>query len=455
MKGYPSYHAPRTDGSWLCDPNGESLDGLAQANRALLTSSSASWLGLPLREIRRSLQSELAGEALVFLSGHQPELFHPGVWFKNFLLSKMAKKASGVAVNILVDHDLARSVVLEVPTISDDRLQRISVEVASGASDIPWEYAYLEGTERFHEAALKVSSELQELGIVNTLLQRMMPTIEEGFRRKEQPLGTLLAAARHKLETEFGLETREIAFSRMTDSLAWATFVGEILTRLHEFHLAYNAALANYRTHHQIKNLAQPILDLRRDGDWFEAPFWIYESNKPSRRPLWIRSNHDRIELSDRQDGPIHRFAPEKSPEAWRALLDRLAKLGSCIRPRALTTTMYLRLAVADAFIHGIGGAKYDQVTDHIIGSFWNMEPPRYIVATATLHLPFTSSPSKSCTLDEMSARTRDWRFTPERAVDGLRTFPEADGIIAEKQRLLSRPITKEMGRRVIKKYNC
>ena len=36
---------------------------------------------------------------------------------------------------------------------------------------------------------------------------------------------------------------------------------------------------------------------------------------------------------------------------------------GIKLRSRALTTTMFVRLFLADAFLHGIGGAKYDEVT--------------------------------------------------------------------------------------------
>ena len=51
-----------------------------------------------------------------FLSGHQPELFHSGVWFKNFLLSQLAMSTGGVAINFLVDNDLCRDTAIRVPT---------------------------------------------------------------------------------------------------------------------------------------------------------------------------------------------------------------------------------------------------------------------------------------------------------------------------------------------------
>ena len=34
------------------------------------------------------------------------------------------------------------------------------------------------------------------------------------------------------------------------------------------------------------------------------------------------------------------------------------------LRPRALTLTIWARLLIADLFVHGIGGAKYDRISD-------------------------------------------------------------------------------------------
>ena len=58
------------------------------------------------------------------------------------------------------------------------------------------------------------------------------------------------------------------------------------------------------------------------------------------------------------------------------------------IRPRALITTMYARLFLSDLFIHGIGGAKYDELTDAIIRRFFGIEPPAYMTVTGTVRLP-------------------------------------------------------------------
>jgi hypothetical protein len=43
-----------------------------------------------------------------------------------------------------------------------------------------------------------------------------------------------------------------------------------------------------------------------------------------------------------------------------------------------------------DFFVHGVGGGRYDRVTDAVIADFFGLRPPRYAVVTATLHLPLS-----------------------------------------------------------------
>src|SRR3989442_12865445 len=64
------------------------------------------------------------------------------------------------------------------------------------------------------------------------------------------------------------------------------------------------------------------------------------------------------------------------------------ALAGLAIRPRALTLTAFTRLCLADLFVHGVGGGRYDRVTDAVIREYFGLEPPAYAVTTATMHLP-------------------------------------------------------------------
>ena len=72
-----------------------------------------------------------------------------------------------------------------------------------------------------------------------------------------------------------------------------------------------------------------------------------------------------------------------RSSDSWNS-----QRGGVRIRSRALVTTLWARLALGDLFIHGIGGAKYDRVTDLLIERFFGLRPPGLLVLSATLHLP-------------------------------------------------------------------
>jgi hypothetical protein len=58
------------------------------------------------------------------------------------------------------------------------------------------------------------------------------------------------------------------------------------------------------------------------------------------------------------------------------------------LAPRALMLTTFSRLLLADQFVHGIGGGRYDQVTDRLIRRHFGVEPPKFAVTTATMYFP-------------------------------------------------------------------
>ena len=95
---------------------------------------------------------------------------------------------------------------------------------------------------------------------------------------------------------------------------------------------------------------------------------------------------------------------------------------------------MFNRLFVADLFIHGTGGARYDLVTDAVIRRFFGIEPPRFAVASMTMYLPLGVH---EVTPDEVEAAEQklnrlvhnpdqlldemDFDRRPERAARGVR----------------------------------
>ena len=75
---------------------------------------------------------------------------------------------------------------------------------------------------------------------------------------------------------------------------------------------------------------------------------------------------------------------------------EKLAAQGIRFRTRALSTTLFSRLCFADLFVHGIGGAKYDAVTDTVLQRYYHVTPPPYLVVSGTLRLPLPTYPASA-----------------------------------------------------------
>jgi len=115
-----------------------------------------------------------------------------------------------------------------------------------------------------------------------------------------------------------------------------------------------------------------------------------------------------------------------------------LMEAGIKIRPRAITTTMFSRLFFSDVFIHGIGGAKYDTITDEIIKEFFGIDPPGFVTVSATLFLPLDVYGLDIKVLQELQRTDSDMCYNPEQyASKETQSEPAFMNRVKEKQRLL------------------
>jgi hypothetical protein len=127
------------------------------------------------------------------------------------------------------------------------------------------------------------------------------------------------------------------------------------------------------------------------------------------------------------------------------------------LRTRALTTTMFARLFLGDLFIHGIGGAKYDELGDDIIRRFCGLEPPGFLTLSMTLRLGLPAQPFDPADLTAVNREIRDLTFNPERHLP--EPFPEElRNIVEVKRATIAGPVTSRRERagraRAIRRYN-
>lgn len=408
--------APREDQSVMIDPPLGDWSTLLVANRE--RSSKIDWgvQGRPFRELRRTLRSEairLATEYTantlglslpemdlgaesngpIVVSGHQPEWFHPGVWAKNFALSAAARSLNAVPIQLVIDNDLCQRTSILVPCRDGDQVRFEAVPFDNGQV-APWEEQTVESQELASTFVERVGRVLEPWDI-----QPLLPTVWSETLETLNRTGKwadALTQARGQVERRWGAGTLELPLSQLCELDEFRWFACALLTRLPELSAAYNRYVADYRRTYRIRNPTRPVPDLVRDGDWLEAPFWIWRTGHRHRERLFARQLPSRLELRAGKEmiGSIP-LTPERSACCAVDALRNLSRQGWRLRTRALTTTWFARLFLADLFIHGIGGSHYDEMTDRLMTEWLGVPLLPHTTVTATARLPLMLQSSR------------------------------------------------------------
>jgi hypothetical protein len=222
-----------------------------------------------------------------------------------------------------------------------------------------------------------------------------------------------VTSARQAVEAQFGVSLRE---HRVRD-LWCSPLLADMLLNADRFAASYNRALLDYRRMNQVRSPQRPIPDLLQTEDRTEVPVWVFREGEPRRR-LFVKSSGGRLYLLGEEQEIGRLDAAEKD------LCEAVAEFATQgpkwrLRPRALALTIWARLLLADLFIHGIGGAKYDRISDAIIRDYYRVTPPTFVCASATLHLGLPIENGTDRELGELRRLTRDLRFNLPRLESG------------------------------------
>ncbi|QDT16149.1 hypothetical protein [Alienimonas californiensis] len=467
--GAPSLRVPREDRAILSVPGLNALPGLAGANAAAVAEGSAAagldLQGRPLGALRDWTRQTILPAAATYTrslgvtvddpdpaapliaGGHQPELFHPGVWAKNFALGRVARQLSspgsrGTALNLVIDSDLLPGTRVRVPAGTRRSPGVESVPFDSDRSPRPWSKAAVRDPILFDSFGLRLAEKLEPFGLRPLAADHWVKACC-GDR-----LAHRLTAFRRGVEGEWGLSNLEIPIGQVCESEPFLWFAGHLIAHAARLREDHNAALDDYRDQAGVKAENRPVPPLSRvaskaAGEAIELPFWVWDDTNPTRRRVFVRQvGRYRMALSDGAPGEGEDFAEFPLSETMDAccVVEELKKLparGVRLRTRALATTLFARLCLGDLFLHGIGGATYDAVTDGIVRRFFGIEPPAYAAVSATVHLPFAQSfGADPAGVGALERRLRDLRFNPDRH---LPTPPAAaEGLIDRKEALIA-----------------
>ncbi|MCW5777010.1 MAG: hypothetical protein KIS87_11275 [Phycisphaeraceae bacterium] len=290
----------------------------------------------------------------VVMSGHQAEVWHPGILAKWFACAAAARAVSGEAVWLVVDQDEGEPTRLRFPArgehgeaVPEEIDLRATREDGAG---VPTGMRHAASIDADRAAGARAAT----------------PGVVAGLRR------TAEAFARHadapSLARQADAAVRDLIGGEESPRAIFATelFATDAFTEVLDAIRADPALCA--RTYNEAA-AARPgagVRSLERIGDRVELPLWRLAPGRP-RRPV---------------------FSDEMSGIDSRALA-----------PRGLLMTGLVRRRLCDLFIHGTGGGAtgspegYDRVTEAWFASWLgetDLAPA--VLATAPLRLPLGAS---------------------------------------------------------------
>jgi hypothetical protein len=295
----------------------------------------------------------------IVMSGHQVEFWHPGILAKYFALrlpidsyvraepriaeTESSRAPSPVAVWLEVDTDVLDGFRIAYP--------------AAGPARAHWTLAAT-------RAGMPIMS-VPPCAVATGATDVLDPPPSHDFARNGIN-AIARALASHAGEPSLA---RQIALAR-ADLLAWAgpvplTLYASVLSRTSAFAEAvariaqdpqgcaeaFNRAVARHP-----EARVRPLMTSPR----LELPLWVIEPAHPRRR----------------------------------AFADEITAIPpTSLAPRAILLTTFLRAFACDLFIHGLGGERYDRVSERWAGEWWGWRLAPTATTTATLRLPLLDEP--------------------------------------------------------------
>jgi len=423
----PKTTTPAGHGELVTTPAYVAWPALARDAAAVAARWDFAVCGVPVAELRRDARREAVDRARVFsarlgvpvrevgdepelivVTGHQPELYHPGVWVKDFLLQRLAEETGGAAIDLVVDSDGFDTVEMHSPCLKPEvRVCRayLAVGTADGCyAGTPVPPA--DALDQFCEAGAQHLSTLPSPALGHHF--RDFCAHLKASASEARNLAELVTIARRRYEAPAGTDYLELPITSLASSRAFATLVAHLALDASAFAEAYNISLAAYRERTGTRGAAQPFPDLRREGDLVELPLWHLADG--ARHSVWARTGPAPAIIVD-GEAVCELGEIGGAPDA--VLASALAPA-----PKALALTLFARLFIADVFIHGVGGGRYDQVTDDVIRRYFGVEPPPFVVASLTMYLPLGARIVSDTEIEEISMSLNRLKHNPDQMLD-------------------------------------
>ena len=385
----------------------------------------------------------------LIVTGHAPMFYTPGIWIKNYLVSHLAQKETRFGLNVIMDNDCPPNDLMSVPDLSGEFASVTHIKNSNNQTGMPYEECEnvvveksapgcafpLEG-KRLSEL-IKSKCNLALRNHETLAVNKYIELIKKGEEFSKNA-GEVLTFARRAFEIDFNITNLEIPVSKIAETEGFYHFLLSIIIDHCRFVDIYNNELAKYRKEKKIRSSANPFPDLKVNEEIYELPFWGWHENG-TRGTIYVRQINDlSLELLSNDLTCIGIVSTSGGGQNLEAI-KKIVKTGFKIRPKAVTNTIFLRIFLSDVFVHGIGGAKYDLITDKIVKRFYDITPPGYITITSTLYPVLKTYNVKNDELQKLESDLKKMNYNPDKYIpDDLIQNKVINDLVEEKYKLIA-----------------
>ncbi|MDI6794468.1 MAG: hypothetical protein QME81_16645 [bacterium] len=380
---------------------------------------------------------------IVVGTGHQPIFYHPGILFKDMVVNALIERGGFSGLNLVVDSDTRHGQLIPIPCLRDGILSLERVELFCGEKNVAAEELPSPGFEEFDAAWDYISQKIERLlpegngrtfAKYSEITRDLIPLCNN--------LPELIVLSRRLFEEEMGFKHAEVFLSSLCGCEEFLCFVSLILVRAKEFTLKYNSVLDQYRAKKGIRHPLTPFPNLKIEAGRLELPFWVWKSEN-QRSTLYLKFRGRGVEICQDEENILDIEVTDLDIRNILSLADQLGQLAAAgykLRPKALMLTLFARLFLCDLWIHGVGGAEYEELNNQLAADIFSVSLPPYAVASATLLMGINrdavvDNKTLEDQIEALRNQLRLMQFNPERFVDPA--DEEAQGLITERTSLL------------------
>ena len=347
----------------------------------------------------------------VVATGHQAVWHHCGILAKNYVAQVLARQVGGCCLHLVLDHDLYDTELALASEVASGEILINEVSIEEKRGTLSLELRPAPAFEQLRQFLDSING--SDHHFCNAVWQECDNPCFLGNACLN--VADTVTSLQSMLYSSLGIEMLYLPVSLMSESNLFMAFVVSIMRNAGTFANAYNDAI-EYKGGGRKGRSVKLLKSLNVDSEKMmaELPFWLVTSSGERFTLNVLIEQSGRIVFGTDSNASCT-FSLTGDLEPVDALRECLIAGNLRLRPKAVALTLFVRLNLCDFFVHGVGGAAYEAVTDRMIENYYGFSVSHYGVATASVLLSMRYRRDKEFLgPEELKTKIRKMRFSPE-----------------------------------------